>query len=430
MKKEISPSLLIRIFTLLLVLSLNIYAQTTPFFVMSLQDKEQIIYKWNQFDNWSNSTTISNSQASVRLMIEIDGIKFYNGYCGSSFSYFGMDEANNKLYFLRDSTKYMMLDFNIPPGGSYVGHLDNLGGPYTIYVGGTDSVRTYRVEVTNESTIKKSEYQVERGLGLRRIYYYHYYLTFWGYSKEYTTFEMLRFNKNGDTIYNVQNWAPVLTYYSNSNISVFEKTFTVNTSHDMHNYYAQYTSDLNFNDSLFIWYYYSNDSVSTTPVLSAVAATTPTTTFTMQLDSTKMKAGLKFRYRFTLRDKFFRPKLVSSPSPIGVHTLTYKPTVGLIEDDPQIPVSIDLEAFPNPVSINNNSGRSSVTIRFNMPSTGYANGTLYDILGRTVTNILAGDLLAGENSIKLEAAGLPTGIYVFRLTTKSGTEHIKILVTK
>ncbi len=430
MKKEISPSLLIRIFTLLLVLSLNIYAQTTPFFVMSLQDKEQIIYKWNQFDNWSNSTTISNPQASVKLMIEIDGIKFYNGYCGSSFSYFGMDEANNKLYFLRGSTKYMMLDFNIPPGGSYVGHLDNLGGPYTIYVGGTDSVRTYRVEVTNESTIKKSEYQVERGLGLRRIYYYHYYLTFWGYSKEYTTFEMLRFNKNGDTIYNVQNWAPVLTYYSNSNISVFEKTFTVNTTHDMHNYYAQYTSDLNFNDSLFIWYYYSNDSVSTTPVLSAVAATTPTTTFTMQLDSTKMKAGLKFRYRFTLRDKFFRPKLVSSPSPIGVHTLTYKPTVGLIEDDPQIPVSIDLEAFPNPVSINNNSGRSSVTIRFNMPSTGYANGTLYDILGRTVTNILAGDLLAGENSINLDATGLPTGIYVFRLTTKSGAEHIKILVTK
>jgi hypothetical protein len=430
MEKEKFPRLIISIFTLMLVPFLNIYAQTTPFFVMSLQDKEQYIYKWNQFDNWSNSTTISNSQTSVKLMIEIDGIKFYNGYCGNSFSYFGMDEANNKLYFLRDSTKYMMLDFNIPPGGSYVGHLDNLGGPYTIYVGGTDSVRTYRVEVTNESTIKKSEYQVERGLGLRRIYYYHYYLTFWGYSKEYTTFEMLRFNKNGDTIYNVQNWAPVLTYYSNSNISVFQKTFTVNTTHDMHNYYAQYTSDLNFNDSLFIWYYYSNDSVSTTPVLSAVAATTPTTTFTMQLDSTKMKAGLKFRYRFTLRDKFFRPKLVSSPSQIGVHTLTYKPTVGLIEDDSQTPVSIDLRSFPNPVSLNNNSGNPSTTIQFNMSSAGHAKGTLYDILGRPVADILDGDFPAGENSIKLDAAGLPTGVYVFRLTTKSGSEHIKILVTK
>jgi hypothetical protein len=241
---------------------------------------------------------------------------------------------------------------------------------------------------------------------------------------------MLRFNQNGDTIYNVQNWAPILTYYSNPNISVFEKTFTVNTTHDMHNYFAQYTSDLNFNDSLFIWYYYSNDSVSTTPVLSAVAATTPTTTFTMQLDSTKMKAGLKFRYRFILRDKFFRAKLVSSPSPIGVHTLTYKPTVDLIEDEPQIPVSIDLRSFPNPVSLNNNLGNQSATIRFNMLSAGHAKGTLYDILGRPVADILDGNFPVGENSIKFVPVGLTSGVYVFRLTTKSGLEHIKILVTK
>jgi hypothetical protein len=65
-----------------------------------------------------------------------------------------------------------------------------------------------------------------------------------------------------------------------------------------------------------------------------------------------------------------------------------------------------------------------------MPSAGYAKGTLYDILGRPVADILEGDFPAGENSIKLEAAGLPTGIYVFRLATKSGSEFIKILVTK
>ncbi|MBK7868623.1 MAG: hypothetical protein IPJ75_17415 [Ignavibacteriales bacterium] len=81
MEKEKFPRLLISIFTLMLVPFLNIYAQTTPFFVMSLQDKEQFVYKWNQFDNWSNSTTITNSQASIKSMIEIDGIKFYNGYC-------------------------------------------------------------------------------------------------------------------------------------------------------------------------------------------------------------------------------------------------------------------------------------------------------------------------------------------------------------
>lgn len=150
----------------------------------------------------------------------------------------------------------------------------------------------------------------------------------------------------------------------------------------------------------------------------------------MQLDSAKMTAGLKFRYRFILRDKFFRPKTVSNPSPIGVHTLTYKPTVGLIEDDPQIPVSIDLRSFPNPVSLNNNLGNHSATIRFNMLSAGYAKGTLYDILGRPIAEILEGDFPVGENSIKFNAEGLSSGMYVFRLATKSGSEFIKILVTK
>ncbi|MBK8662288.1 MAG: hypothetical protein IPN18_10980 [Ignavibacteriales bacterium] len=124
-----------------------------------------------------------------------------------------------------------------------------------------------------------------------------------------------------------------------------------------------------------------------------------------------MKAGLKFRYRFILRDKFFRAKLVSSPSPTGVHTLTYKPTVDLIEDEPQIPVSIDLRSFPNPVSLNNNLGNHSATIRFNMLSAGHAKGTLYDILGRPVADILDGNFPAGENSIKLFQDFLPVCIF-------------------
>ncbi len=65
-----------------------------------------------------------------------------------------------------------------------------------------------------------------------------------------------------------------------------------------------------------------------------------------------------------------------------------------------------------------------------MPSAGYAKGTLYDILGRTVTNILDEELAVGENSIKFNAEGLSSGMYVFRLATKSGSEFIKILVTK
>jgi hypothetical protein len=67
-----------------------------------------------------------------------------------------------------------------------------------------------------------------------------------------TTFNLIRFNKNGDTSIKLKHWAPILTYYPNPQHFRFLKTFTVNTTHDMHNSYAQYTLDINFNDSLFM----------------------------------------------------------------------------------------------------------------------------------------------------------------------------------
>jgi hypothetical protein len=57
-------------------------------------------------------------------------------------------------------------------------------------------------------------------------------------------------------------------------------------------------------------------------------------------------------------------------------------------------------------------------------------GTVYDILGRDVAKIVEGVLPAGDNLIKFDTAGLTSGVYIFRLITKSGAEHIKILVTK
>lgn len=431
MKKDISLRRLISTFTLLLVPFLNIYAQTTPFFVMSPNDKEQYIYTQSSWEYGSSTTEMSFQQTSVNSMLDIDGIKFYKGYCVNPGIYFGMDEANNKLYFLRDSVKIMMIDFNIVPEGSFIGQFPGESTSHNITVTGSDSVRYYYFYRSHAQGGESNEYRIERGLGLRQRVFNYSISNGRGFGDDYATFNLIRFDQNGDTLYKTQTWAPVLSYTPDNATSLFEKTFTVNTTHNVNILYSPYIPDINFNDSLFmLYYYYSNDSDSTTPVLSTVAATTPTTTFTMQLDSTKMKAGYNFKYRFTLRDKYYRPKLVSHPSSIGFNTLSYDPSVGLIEDDPQIPVSIDLKSFPNPVSLNNNLGNQSATIRFNMPSAGYAKGTLYDILGRPVADILDGDFPAGENSIKLEASGLPTGIYVFRLTTKSGTEHIKILLTK
>jgi len=429
MEKEKYPRLLISIFTLMLVPFLNIYAQTTPFFVMSPNDKEQYIYTRRSWDYPNMTNTKSFLQTSIDSFMVLDGIRFYRGYCVGQNIFFGMDEATNKLYYLKGNSKIMMLDFNIPPGSSFTGQFPGFNSAHNISVTGGDSVRTFNFSPPPPDG-SSTYYRVEKGLGLRQKYSSFSISSNSGFSDDWSTFNQIRFNQNGDTLYKDQTWAPILTYTPVLTTTVFVKTFNVNTTHDVNKLYAQYIPGINFNDSLFVRSFYINGLDSTAIVVTGVAATTPVTTFTLQLDSAKMKAGYKFKYRITLRDKYYRPKLVSHPSSIGYHTLSCDPSVGITEDDPQIPVSIDLRSFPNPLSLSNNLGNQSTTIRFNMLSAGHAKGTLYDILGRPVADILDGNFPVGENSKKLNAAGLPTGMYIFRLTTKSGTEHIKILLTK
>jgi hypothetical protein len=79
--------------------------------------------------------------------------------------------------------------------------------------------------------------------------------------------------------------------------------------------------------------------------------------------------------------------------------------------------------YPNPFN-------PETVIKFSIPETGYVKGVVYDILGREVTTLLNGDMNSGNHEVKFEANGLASGIYVFRLTTNSGSKHIKMILTK
>jgi hypothetical protein len=429
MKKAIYLNMLVSIFTLLLVPFLNIYAQTTPFFVMTPNDKDQYILTTNSWEYTSYITTKSMLQTSVDSMVIHDGIKFYRGYFISPEAFLGMDETNNKLYFLKDSNKYLMFDFNIPPGGSYTGYLSGIIAQ-TIAVSGTESVRGFSISFISPQGGSSTSYTVEKRIGFTQMVSSYTISNGRGFSRRFAPFDQVRFNQNGDMINKVENWAPKLAYTPELTTKVFLKTFDVNTTHDMNSQLAKYIPGINFNDSLLIQYFYTNGIDTTSTVVKGIVASTPITKFTLQLDSAKMKSGYKLKYRFSLKDKFYKPKQVFVPYSTGYNTLSCDSSLLSRPASPQNPVSMDLQAFPNPVSKNNNLGSRSATIRFKMPSTGYATGTLFDILGRTVVDILDGDFPAGENLVHVDATELPSGVYIFRLTTKSGSEHIKILVTK
>ena len=78
---------------------------------------------------------------------------------------------------------------------------------------------------------------------------------------------------------------------------------------------------------------------------------------------------------------------------------------------------------PNPFS-----DRS--VISFTMPESGAVHLAVYDMLGRTVQVVAEGTFEAGQHSVALDAAQIPSGTYVYRLTSDHGTASRQMVITR
>ncbi|GAB1347947.1 hypothetical protein MASR1M107_01580 [Ignavibacteriales bacterium] len=95
-----------------------------------------------------------------------------------------------------------------------------------------------------------------------------------------------------------------------------------------------------------------------------------------------------------------------------------------VEEEPAIPREFTLsQNFPNPFN-------PETVIRFALPVSGFVKGVVYDILGREVATLINSEKSAGSHEIKFNAAGLPSGIYIFRLQTGKQSAAIKMVVSK
>lgn len=66
--------------------------------------------------------------------------------------------------------------------------------------------------------------------------------------------------------------------------------------------------------------------------------------------------------------------------------------------------------YPNPFN-------PTTTIRFLLPQRSHVTLQVFDVLGREVTTLVDGELNAGEHSVVFNAKDLPSGSYLYRLTT-------------
>jgi len=69
--------------------------------------------------------------------------------------------------------------------------------------------------------------------------------------------------------------------------------------------------------------------------------------------------------------------------------------------------------YPNPFN-------PQTTIRFDLPESSYVTLRVYDMMGREIQALADGTLAAGIHEARFDATGLPSGSYIYQLTTPQG----------
>lgn len=113
-------------------------------------------------------------------------------------------------------------------------------------------------------------------------------------------------------------------------------------------------------------------------------------------------------------------------STLGLGFVIYTPIImtNLSQEMEIVPADFLLEQnFPNPFN-------PETTIRFSIPRYSEVKLEVYDINGKLVSTLLSGEFSEGTYSVRLNASGLASGIYVYKLTSDNFTASKKLLLLK
>jgi hypothetical protein len=96
-----------------------------------------------------------------------------------------------------------------------------------------------------------------------------------------------------------------------------------------------------------------------------------------------------------------------------------------VKDPPQnIPARFSLEQnYPNPFN-------PSTNITFSLPSRSYVSLKVFELIGREVSTIIAGELPAGNYTRQWNAANMSSGVYFYRLQAGTFGETKKLMLLR
>jgi len=87
------------------------------------------------------------------------------------------------------------------------------------------------------------------------------------------------------------------------------------------------------------------------------------------------------------------------------------------------PSSFILSNYPNPFN-------ATTTISFNLQHESRILLNVFDLTGRSVATLANGMIYAGLHQVQFNAGALPSGIYIYRLTSGNNSQSRKLVLLK
>jgi len=147
-----------------------------------------------------------------------------------------------------------------------------------------------------------------------------------------------------------------------------------------------------------------------------------------QLPDTNININVYLFITFTDRLKGWAYTNVTAGLPTGVHTTTGgSDTTIYTSVNNNISISNQnyelFQNYPNPFN-------SITNVKFKMLNSGFAEIKVYDITGKMIRVLTSKKYEAGEHTVRFDAAGLPSGVYFYRLTAGEYNAVKKMVLLK
>ena len=329
------------------------------------------------------------------------------------------------LYFRWSNSDSIAINFNIPNGtyyhSAYHGLVyaqagtTNLFGLERIYGG------IWVIPITTDALI----YHYADSIGMN---YFHYLGNYIDYT--YSIIAAIVYDSSGNEIHFTDRYRPIfeLDPITQINSADFNLQFKIrhHYTYVVQGNPAPWIHGLDFIDSVKMFSYYSkNDSTITLPPIIPthdIQTANIDYAVSIQLDTTLMKNGFKFNYRFAAKDKCIIPDYSSAPD-TGYYICVWDEGVGILEEENLLFEFILSQNFPNPFN-------PRTSLHYTVGSLQFVTLKVYDVLGNEIATLVNEEKPAGEYEVEFYGTGLPSGIYFYQLKTGSYIETKKMVLLR